>query len=80
MKICGKCVYIGDKVFDFSQQKYFGKRCYGSGHEKLICEFYDCIASGKKFLIDGAEGAKVASMIFSTYQSNGLRMQIPMEK
>jgi len=52
LRVVGKCVYIGEKVFDFSQQKYFGKNCYGSGHEKLITEFYDCVSNGEKFVID----------------------------
>lgn len=80
VKLVGKCVYIGNKVFDFSTQKYFGKSCYGSGHEKLIAEYYACVKNGKKFAVDGAEAAKVASMIFATYKSNGEWTEIRLER
>lgn len=79
LRVVGKCVYIGEKVFDFSQQKYFGKSCYGGGHEKLIKEFYNCLSKGEKFMIDGVQGAKVSSMVFSTYESNGKWTKITLE-
>lgn len=53
-----------------SSDKFYGKYCYGSGHEFIIRDFYDCVKNGKKFDIDGAEGAKVIKMILASYASN----------
>lgn len=36
----------------------YGKECYGSGHEALIADFYGCIREGRRFPIDGHEGAR----------------------
>ena len=50
---------------------WYGKRSYGSGHEKLIRDFYDCLASGKKFDIDGEEGARAVRLVLAAYKSKG---------
>lgn len=44
-----------------------GKLCYGNGHEALICDFYDCVVSGRRFEIDGKEAAKVIELILEAY-------------
>ena len=46
-----------------------GKACYGSGHGALIADFYDCVASGRPFAIDGCEAAKVVRLILAAYRS-----------
>ena len=76
IKVLGKTIYINGKAFDFSKEEYFGKSCYGNGHEGLIADFYDCVSNGKKFSVDGVEGAKVAKMIFATYESKGNKKKI----
>ncbi len=50
---------------------FFGKASYGTGHEKLIAHFYQCVANGQKFWIDGNEGAKVVRDVLAIYRSNG---------
>ena len=79
----GEIVTLGDKVVvdgevkSFgSANKYYGKICYGIGHEFAIKEFYDCIREGRKFAIDGAEASKVIKMILATYSSNGQEIQL----
>ena len=47
------------------------KECYGGGHALLVDEFYRCIAAGKPFPIDGAEGARVIKVILAAYESRG---------
>ena len=47
------------------------KSCYGNGHEKLIADFYNCVETGRKFIIDGQEGAKAVKIILSAYKSKG---------
>ena len=53
-----------------------GKECYGSGHEALIADFYDCVKKGKHFAIDGREGARVIRLILAAYASHGERVKI----
>lgn len=70
-------VVINDKKTYFEEQgSVYGKDCYGSGHEGLIADFYDCVKKGKKFPIDGREGFKVVKLILALYKSNGERVQI----
>lgn len=65
-------VVTGNAVYDFDKdKKVYGKCCYGAGHEGLIKEFYDCVATNRKFGIDGAEASKVIKIILSAYQSKG---------
>ena len=58
------------------QRQARGKECYGSGHETLIADFYDCVKEGRHFPIDGREGARVIRLILATYASGGEKVQI----
>lgn len=70
-------LYInGEKVCDEEIKKYAGKCCYGNGHKKLFADFYDCLKSGRKFEINGAEAAKVIKIILATYRSKGEIIQL----
>ena len=60
----------------FIENKPLGKKCYGSGHEKLIADFYECVKNDKPFAIDFNEASKVAKMIFALYRSNGEMVEI----
>ena len=65
-------VVTGNAVYDFEKDKnVYGKCCYGTGHEGLISDFYDCVKNGKKFKIDGNEASKVIRLILAAYKSNG---------
>lgn len=56
--------------------EYLGKCCYGKGHASLIPDFYDAVETGRRFDIDGAEGAKVVHMILAVYDSKGNEVNI----
>ncbi len=74
----GKCVYEGDRVISFEERfETRGKACYGSSHEALIADFYDCVSTGRHFPIDGTEAAKVIKLILAAYESHG--EAIPIE-
>lgn len=66
-----------DVLFGASHEHYddaaraLGKACYGSGHAALIADYYDCIASGRKFTIDAHEAAKVVRLVLAAYRSQG---------
>ena len=70
-------VIIDGKRRDFTKDtRRYGKCCYGTGHEKLFADFYDCLETGRKFPIDGAEGAKVVKLILACYRSKGKKVEI----
>lgn len=73
-------VLIDKEEVSFAQgaQTIRRKGCYGSGHEGLIADFYDCIAEGRRFAIDGAEGAQVVRLILAAYRSGG--KPVPIER
>ena len=69
-------VLVGNSMYDFHDDVFLGKPCYGSGHFNLISDFYDCIKTGRKFEIDGQESSKVIKIILSAYESDGKRIKI----
>ena len=50
---------------------WYGKRQYGSGHAKLIADFYDHIARKEKFPLDGREGARAVKTVLAVYAAAG---------
>lgn len=75
--ILPEAVLINGKTVDFYEKKIdVKKRYYGTGHEKLIADFYACLESGKKFAVDGNEGAKSVKMILGAYSSKGVKTPI----
>ena len=70
-------VTIDDQTYEFKDDGHVnGKPCYGTGHEQLFVDFYDCVKTGRKFMIDGKEASKVIKVIFATYKSNGEKIKI----
>ncbi len=64
-------------VFDFEKEnEVYGKSCYGTGHKGLINDFYDCVRTGRKFQIDGAEASKVVKIILAAYRSKGASVKV----
>lgn len=77
IKTFSETVLINGKKQAFTNDgRVYAKDCYGSGHEKLIADFYNCIKTGKKFPIDGKEAAKVISLILACYESGGKKIRI----
>ena len=67
-----KGVFVNDTFYDFKGvDEVCGKRVYGNGHYDLINDFYDCVKTGRKFPIDGLEGAKAVKIVLSAYESKG---------
>ena len=58
------------------QTKWYGKPVYGDGHQKLISVFYECVSEGRRFPIDGSEGAKSVRCVLAAYRSGGERTKI----
>ena len=66
----------GKQVMTDGGAPIFGKVEWGTGHAKLIREYYGCIARNEKFPIDFDEAKKSVKMIFKMYQSFGERLDI----
>ena len=77
IKVLVNSVIINDKTISFTtDDAIYGKLCYGSGHKRLIADFYDCISTNKPFAINGSEGAKVVKLILGAYASKGEKIKI----
>lgn len=77
IKILRNSVIINDEVISFSpDDSLYGKLCYGSGHKRLIADFYKCVESGEAFAVNGTEGAKVVKLILGAYESKGEKIKI----
>ena len=74
-------ILLNGRIVHFpNSNQYLGKPCYGMGHSPLIDDFYDCIESGRKFSIDGSEGAKALRLVFAAYESNGEKVAVGSNK
>ena len=54
----------------------YGKDVWGDGHAHLVADFYDAVAHGRHFAIDGAEGARVVRAILAMYRSGGTEVSV----
>lgn len=72
IKVMPKDVLYGDRHEHYDDVAVgLGKVCYGSSHGALIADFYDCVATGRRFEIDGAEASKVVRLVLAAYRSQG---------
>ena len=77
IKILPDTVLIDGRAKTFAdERRAYGKYCYGTGHGRLISDFYECVSENRKFAIDGTEGAKVVKLILSAYESGGEKIEI----
>ena len=76
LEIVGDIVKVNGQAREFKAPNYYGKACYGMGHAPLIEDFYDCVKTGRKFAIDGAEGAKALRIVLAAYESDGKLVKI----
>jgi predicted dehydrogenase len=53
-----------------------GKEVWGTGHVKLIADYYSKLEKGEKFPIDFYEASKVVKLILAMYRSNGNEINI----
>ncbi len=56
--------------------EHVGKAVWGTGHARLVQDFYTCIEEGRPFAIDAIEGAKVVRAILAMYRSNGQEISL----
>ncbi len=66
----------GEFVVKSDGKPLYGKDVYGNGHRTLIADFYDCLKTGRSFMIDVCEAEKVIKLILAMYRSNGEEVDI----
>lgn len=54
----------------------FGKEEWGTGHQNLIADYYNCLAEGRKFDVDFYEGSKAVRLVLKMYSSHGNEISI----
>jgi predicted dehydrogenase len=77
IEIRGNVLTVNGKAKDYTSEiPAYGKPCYGIGHWPLFADFYDCVKTGRKFPINGAEGAKAVVLVLSAYESKGEKIEL----
>ncbi len=72
VEVSGDTIIHNGQFVDRSEHlPIVGKAEYGGEHFKLIKDYYDCISTGKKFLVDYNEGRKIINLVLKMYQSQG---------
>lgn len=75
--IMGDNLFLDGKIITKSDGlPLFGKEVWGTGHVKLIRDFYDCIQNGRKFELDFYEGQKAVRLILKMYDAHGERIAV----
>lgn len=67
----GSVVINGEAIRFKEKYEALGKKCYGSGHEALINDFYSCIEEGRRFPIGAEEASRSVKVILAAYESGG---------
>jgi len=72
--INGKCEQIEFEKSD----TFVGLKYWGNGHNSLINDFYDCLKSGRKFLVDANEGGKAVEEFLAVYKSSASGKEVEL--
>lgn len=59
---------------------HHGQSYWGASHGSLINDFYDCLESGEKFIIDAFEGGKAAKLVAAAYESSKTGKTVQVER
>ncbi len=70
-----KLIYSGDN----EDADKVGKVEWGSGHMKLIRDFYSCIKDGRDFMIDSVSASKAVADLLAAYESSATGQKIIIE-
>ena len=77
LKIVKDKLYLNGSLVETEIDDMFNiKPSYGNKHNTLIADFYSCVKQGKKFFIDGSEGAKSVRTILAAYESNRKKIKV----
>ena len=59
---------------------HHGQSYWGASHSTLINDYYDCLESGEKFIIDAYEGGKAAKIVAAAYESSKTGNSVYIER
>lgn len=68
------------EICERPQVIHHGQSYWGGGHENLIKDFYDCLESNEKFIIDAFEGGKAAKIVAAAYESSKTGETVHIER
>lgn len=61
-------------------KEYIGQSYWGTGHNALITDFYECIQMGKPFSIDAFEGGEALKIVLCAYESSKNNSKFNLQK
>lgn len=76
LRLEGERLFVFDRegnikdITDKTDEVYHGHSYWGTGHSALINDYYDCLKTGRKFIIDAYEGSRAAAMVAASYASS----------
>ena len=77
VEFCRNNIIInGNTISKEETMEVVGKSVWGTGHQKLISNFYSCIETGEKFAIGYEEACKAVKLVLAMYRSNGQEINI----
>ena len=77
VEFCGNNIIInGTPITKEETLSVVGKSVWGTGHQKLISDFYSCVEKGEKFSIGYDEACKAVKLVLAMYRSNGQEINI----
>ncbi|MCQ2742001.1 MAG: Gfo/Idh/MocA family oxidoreductase [Bacilli bacterium] len=76
IRIVGESVFVDDKIQKVKKEEYFyGKACYGRGHEYMFDDFYSCVEEGKPYFLNIEEASKANRVVLKSYKSKGKEIE-----
>ena len=73
LRIEGERLYIKNEKGEIKEEPvsvseiFPGQKYWGTGHKALITDFYDCVLTGRRFVIDAFEGGKAMEIVAAAY-------------
>ncbi|MBR2612003.1 MAG: Gfo/Idh/MocA family oxidoreductase [Clostridia bacterium] len=66
-------LYLDGEKYEMveTESEYYGKECYGKGHQALISLFYQAIRGGYEMPVDTESAQYALRLLLAAYQSNG---------
>lgn len=77
LQLCENDITLNGNVISLSDELTpVGKAVWGTGHQRLIENFYNCVKTGEKFSVGYDEACKAVKLVLAMYRSNGEEIKI----
>lgn len=68
-----------EEIFVDEESDFVGRKYWGSGHEALITDFYECIKTGREFPVGFSQAEKSVKELLAVYESSAENKRIRIE-